>query len=72
MVREWDYMVWEVDYIWFGNGTSSDLRLGSVLVKTSEAGEVLLGDGGGQPLADHGVGVGRVTHHNHLRAKERK
>ena len=42
------------------------LRLCSVLVKACETGEVLLGNGRGKVGANHGVGVGWVTHHHHL------
>ena len=46
-----------------GGDTSlgGDLGGGSVLVKSSQGGEVLLGDGGGILLGNQAVGVGWVT-----------
>ena len=40
-----------------------DLCFGSVMVQSSEGSEVLVGDGGSKVGADHGIGVGWVTHH---------
>ena len=36
------------------------------MVEASESCKVLLGNGGGKVGADHGIGVGWVTHHHYL------
>lgn len=42
------------------------LGLGPVLVQACHAGEVVGWQGGGRLQTQHGVGVGRVAHHQHL------
>lgn len=43
------------------------LRASSVVVQTGEAGEVLFGDGGSRLGCNQTVGVGRVSHNQHLK-----
>lgn len=46
--------------------TLTHLSLCSVLIKSSEAGEVGCGNGGSTLGAEHGVGVSGVTHNHNL------
>lgn len=43
------------------------LRASSVVVQTGEAGEVLFGDGGSRLGCNQTVGVGRISHNQHLK-----
>lgn len=50
----------------------SHLGLGTVLVQPRHTGEVAGRQGGGRLEAQQGIGVGRVTHHQHLEGKGKR
>ena len=50
----------------------SHLGLGTVLVQPCHAGKVAGRQGGGGLEAQQGIGVGRVTHHQHLEGRGRR
>ncbi len=46
--------------------TEGNLGLGSVVVKTSKTGEVLLGNAGCRELSEQCIGIGGVSNNNNL------